>query len=139
MNPVPKRSPISVNTMINSRVNNSASILIRNSISNAMNEDTVPEFSESAERRHLYDASTWRMYYRILNGRKRRTQVAAMSDRNAVSSAAFGSKKEICLETFSKKNSKSRSDKKRSLSICSDATVNTRDTVKDEEIFALDL
>lgn len=124
-------------TMINSKVN-SASIVIRNGISNTMSED-VPELSESAERRYLYDASTWRMYYRILNGRKRRTQVAAMSDRNPVSSAAFGSKKEMCLETFSKKNSKSRSEKKRSLSICSDTTNNTRDTARDEEIFALDL
>mmetsp|Transcript_12896 Transcript_12896/g.24218 ORF Transcript_12896/g.24218 Transcript_12896/m.24218 type:complete len:139 (+) Transcript_12896:153-569(+) len=138
MHPIPKRSPTLRNTIMNSKTN-SSSILIRNSISNPMNDD-VAELSESAERRFLYDASTWRMYYRILNGRKRRTQVAAMSERNPVSSTAFGNRKENSLENYSKKISKLRNEKKRSLSICSDTTTNNvRDTVRDEEIFALDL
>ncbi|GFH49079.1 predicted protein [Chaetoceros tenuissimus] len=37
------------------------------------------ENSQSAELR--YDASTWRMYYRIVNGRKRRTEI--IQKRNA--------------------------------------------------------
>jgi len=139
MNPIPKRSPTLRPAMTSipcSKQPKSSSIVIRASISNSTSgSEDVNELSESAERRYLYDASTWRMYYRILNGRKRRTQVAAMTERNPVSSISSAKKKEISTDSFSYKYSKH--DKKRSLSVCSDS--NARETNRDEEIFALDL
>lgn len=136
MNPNSKRSPMSRSAMT-SQTPSKALLINRNGISNSLYDD-VPELSESAERRYLYDASTWRMYYRILNGRKRRTQVAAMSDKRPVQCASFGTStsKEMSFESFLKKHPKSRNEKKRSLSICSDAT---RESAREEEIFALDL
>ena len=105
------------------------------------------ENSPSAEQ--LYDASTWRMYYRIVNGRKRRTemiqkrnaaagitgQVRKRSEKVGPSSTMLesSSPNDLSLETRTRARSFTRP---RSSSTLSEATSSS---FLDEGIFTLEL
>jgi hypothetical protein len=114
--------------------------------SSTINEEHQ-EISASAER--IYDASTWRMYNRIVNSRKLKSQLASSSSKRKVGIDALTSAKRgsvasyrtmdvdpFSVPPFTSKLSKwVDRNRNRSSSNCSDTVA----SVREEEIFALDL
>jgi len=102
-----------------------------------------PEVSKSAQV--LYDTATWRMYYRIINGRKRRDQIAQdVSDGGSARLPSRSRDAQQESESFSRANANAkapskglskRNDQTLSLSYCSVDGFSLRD----EGIFTLDL
>ena len=103
------------------------------------NNDEHDEISRSAEM--MYDSATWRMYYRIINGRKRRAQVAIAHDAHSKTSSRLTKTKENNDSFFIKSSLKTfkRTERLRSLSSCSIDYVDSLRERRDEGIFELEL
>jgi len=113
--------------------------------SSTINEDHE-EISASAER--IYDASTWRMYNRIVSSRKMQSQLAAAARRKAGNDSLISAKRgsvashrTMDVDSFSVPPYTSKLskwvDRNRNRSSSNSSDANT--SVREEGIFALDL
>jgi len=110
--------------------------------SSMINEDCSDEISKSAER--LYDASTWRMYNRIVTSRKRRSHptpaARRMTSADALSERGSINRTMDIIDSFpvppytGKVPKRADRMEKRSLFIQPDPA-----NVREEDIFTLDL
>ena len=140
------RSPMSSSASSTSSIliNKSSNRIPRNRLNDSHSLAWSNDNEISLSAQHLYDHATWRMYFRIINGRKRRAQLLEGRNKNSDGQKLSRSREQNDNDNnngnrhHSKKAIKAERkerQRQRSLSTCSDIS----HTAHDEEIFALDL